>query len=180
LSNPSRVVWDCQILTACLYLSNPTPSSSMSKEETDQVFPPVTCGSNDPPFCSHLFNLKRKLYDTIVYDTDASSKEGQDMGMLNDFRVVLGHLYAHFMKIYTGKQNDTNAFLQEMEQLMTRIFAKNNNANSTPFQEIQPLIQTTCTVIQQDALQNSKKNSEYIQRVLIRDSWQLSPISEGD
>ena len=102
------------------------------------------------------------------------------MDMLNDIRVVLKHLYEHFMKIYTGEQNDTNAFLQEMEQLMARISAKNNNANSTPFQEIQPLIQTTCTVIQQDALQNSKKNSDYVYRVLIRDSWQLSPISEGD
>ena len=150
----------------------------MSKDET---FPPVTCGSNDPPFCSHLFNLKRKVYDTIVYDTDASSKEGQDMSMLNDFSVVLEHLYGHFMKIYRGEQNDTNAFLQEIEQLMARISAKNNNAkNNTSFQEIQPLIQTTCTVMQQDALQNSKKNSDYVYRVLIRDSWQLSPISEGD
>lgn len=153
----------------------------MSKEETDQVFPPVTCGSNDPPFCSHLFNLKRKVYDTIVYDTDASSKEGQDMGMLNDFSVVLGQLYKHFMKIYRGEQNDTNAFLQEIEQIMARISAKNNNAkDNRSFQEIQPLIQTTCTVIQQDALQNSNKNSDYVYRVLIRDSWQLSPISEGD
>ena len=143
----------------------------MSKDET---FPPVTCGSNDPPFCSHLFNLKRKLYDTIVYDTDASTREGQDMGMLNDFRVVLGHLYAHFMKIYRGEQNDTNAFLQEMDQLFSRIFT-NQSA-----QEIQPLIQTTCTVIQQDALQNSTKNSDYIERVLLTMPWQLSPISEGD
>ena len=104
------------------------------------------------------------------------------MGMLNDFRTVLGQLYAHFMKIYRGEQNDTNAFLQEMEQLMARISAKNNNnaKDDQSFQEIQPLIQTTCTVIQQDALQNSTKNSDYIQRVLIRDSWQLSPISEGD
>ena len=86
------------------------------------------------------------------------------------------------MKIYTGEQNDTNAFLQEMEQLMARISAKNNNnaKDNRSFQEIQPLIQTTCTVIQQDALQNSTKNSHYIQQVLIRDSWQLSPISEGD
>jgi len=152
----------------------------MSQEEKDQVFPPVTCGSNDPPFCSHLFNLKRKVYDTIVYDTDASSKEGQNMGMLNDFSKVLERLYAHFMKIYRGEQNDTNAFLQEIEQLMARISAKNNNANRTPFQEIQPLLQTTCTVIQQDALQNSTKNSDYIQRVLLTAPWQLSPISEGD
>jgi len=152
----------------------------MSQEEKDQVFPPVTCGSNDPPFCSHLFNLKRKVYDTIVYDTDASSKEGQNMDMLNDFSKVLERLYAHFMKIYRGEQNDTNAFLQEIEQLMARISAKNNNANRTPFQEIQPLLQTTCTVIQQDALQNSTKNSDYIQRVLLTAPWQLSPISEGD
>ena len=104
------------------------------------------------------------------------------MDMLNDFRVVLGHLYAHFMKIYTGEQNDTNAFLQEMEQLMARIFAKNNNnaKNTQSFQEIQPLIQTTCTVIQQDALQNSTQNSNYIERVLLTTPWQLSPISEGD
>ena len=150
----------------------------MSKDET---FPPVTCGSSDPPFCSHLFNLKRKLYDTIVYDTDASTKEGQDMGMLNDFRVILGRLYAHFMKIYRGEQNDTNAFLQEMDQVFSQIFTKNNNNNKNQSaQEIQPLIQTTCTVIQQDALQNSTKNSDYIERVLLTMPWQLSPISEGD
>ena len=150
----------------------------MSKEETNQVFPPVTCGSNDPPFCSNLFNLKRKLYDTIVYDTDASTKEGQDMDMLNDFRKVLGQLYTHFMKIYEGEQNDTNVFLQEIEHILTQITAKNKNTQSA--QGIQPLIQTTCMVIQQDALQNSTKNSDYIQRVLLRAPWQLSPISEGD
>ena len=102
------------------------------------------------------------------------------MGMLNDFRVVLGNLYAHFMKIYRGEQNDTNAFLQEMDQVFSKIFAKNNNNTNQSAQEIQPLIQTTCMVIQQDALQNSTKNSDYIERVLLTMPWQLSPISEGD
>ena len=144
----------------------------------EQVFEPVTCGTNDPPFCSHLFNFKRQLYNSIVYDTDASTQQGQSMEMLDDYRSVLKRLYEHLMEIYSGKQ-DSDEFIKEVNQLLERIFTKNKQ--STPNrEELGPLFQTTIAVVRQDAQQNQRINNDYIYEVLMKMPWQLSPISQED
>jgi len=154
-----------------------TPEQEQEQEQgQDKPFPSVTCGSSDPPFCSHLFNFKRQLYDCIMYDTDASTEEGQDMSLLDDYRRILKQLYDHLMKLYNGEQ-DSSQFIQSMDQSLGQILARNNQKKMDDFR---PLIQTTLTVVTQDVKQNNTKNSSFIKDVLITWPWLLSPVSEMD
>ena len=150
----------------------------MSGQAEEPVFEPVTCGPNDPPFCSHLYTLKGKLYKCIMYDTDATTTIGQDMSLLDDYRIVLKELYTHLMSIYKGSSPDSDQFLTSMDELLTRIFHKNNN--QARHEEVHPLFQTTLDVVQQDARQNQAKNSEFIKEALLTMPFQFTPISEGD
>ena len=148
------------------------------EKENESVFEPVTCGSGDPLFCSHLLNFKRQLYNSMIYDTEASTQQGQDMSILDDYRSILKRLYEHLMEIYSGKR-DSGEFIKEITQTLERIFTKNNQSNTTK-PDFGSLVQTTITVVQQDAQQNQTKNNDYIYRVLVNMPFQLSPISEDD
>lgn len=150
----------------------------MSDQVEESVFTPVTCGPNDPPFCSHLYTLKGKLYKCIMYDTDASTPAGQDMTLLDDYRIILRELHTHLMAICRGEAPDSQQFLEKMDQLLTRIFHKNNN--QARHEEFHPLFQSTITLVQQDAQQNQSKNSEALKEALLTMPFQFTPISEED
>lgn len=113
-----------------------------------------------------------------MYDTDATTTIGQDMTLLDDYRIVLKELYTHLMSIYRGSAPDSDQFLTSMDELLTRIFHKNNN--QARHEEVHPLFQTTLDVVQQDARQNQAKNSEFIKEALLTMPFQFTPISEGD
>jgi hypothetical protein len=114
----------------------------------------------------------------MIYDTEASTQQGQDMSILDDYRSILKRLYEHLMGIYSGTR-DSEEFIKEINQTLERIFTKNNQSNTTK-PDFGSLLQTTITVVQQDAQQNQTKNNDYIYRVLVNMPFQLSPISEDD
>lgn len=135
---------------------------------------PIQCSSEEPSYCTDVYNAKRAIYKHLVLDVDANSNQGQDPNLTDAFLNVVQVMLGSILQLL----DSSPASIDMNNPIPSQLDALLDETTRPP---VRVLMMAVLSDIQKNVNNSQIKNSrkEFI-RTVNANTWLMSPVSENE